>query len=144
MGPTERTSAVPRIPCDSLRRSDGQPGHLHWLRKENANVPPCPQFLYHGGCACRNIKFQFQTRQAIDENAIFYTCDCQNCFKRGYIFFVVPLKHFIFKSKSVSDLGTFATATGTDLLLFRRNAYFARKLPSLFLSSLWCSVMGGV
>jgi hypothetical protein len=28
--------------------------------------------------------------------------------------------------------------------LFRRNAYFARKLPSLFLSSLWCSVMGGV
>jgi len=53
----------------------------------------------------RNIEFPFQTPEAIDADATFNTCDCQDCFKRDYVFFVILLKDFMFKSQC--DLGAY-------------------------------------
>ena len=53
----------------------------------------------------RNIEFRFQTPEAIDVDATFNTCDCQDCFKRDYVFFVILLKDVMFKSHC--DLGAY-------------------------------------
>ena len=102
-------------PCTSLRRSDGQSGYEHWLKSENESLS-CPEqrppFSYHGSCHCKSIQFDFQSTGPVNAEATFYTCDCNACFKRGYLFFVIPFKHFKYNSCVPSDLGTYATPTG--------------------------------
>ena len=105
-------------PC-TLRRSDGETGHDHWLKSENKAIimsSKRPQQSYHGGCDCEALTFEFQTMSVVDSNSTFYTCDCKACFKRGYLFYVIPIKHFKFTSRCPSDLGTYATTTGLFML----------------------------
>jgi len=107
-------------PVCTLRRSDKKPGHEHWLKygsivqgeslKETA-------FTYHGTCHCEAINYEFQTSSPIDEKTIFYSCVCNICFKRGYIFYVVHMKHFKYFSRSAMDLGAFANSTSIFLVL---------------------------
>src|SRR5947207_3109755 len=107
--------ASPILNCTSLRRSDGKTGHQHWLKSESDTLfspSKCPQHSYRGSCHCEAITFEFMSISAIDSDATFYTCDCNACFKRGYLFYVIPIKHFKFTSRSASDLGTYATTTG--------------------------------
>lgn len=101
-------------PC-TLRRSDGKPNHDHWNRSEYKNLvssPGCPKYSYHGACHCKAILFEFGSSSQVDGNSTFYVCDCNACFKRGYIFYVIPMRNFQFTTCSAADLGTYATATG--------------------------------
>jgi hypothetical protein len=131
--------------CTSLRRSDGQTGHQHWLKSESDTIfspSKCPQHLYRGSCHCEAITYEFKSISAVDSDATFYTCDCNACFKRGYLFFVIPIKHFKFTSRSASDLGTYATTTGCCSNM--RAVAHCREFLALLLSSLWCATVGRV
>ena len=112
------TSEVPP-PC-TLRRSDGQTSHEHWEKSKNKSLlsptKSLPQYNYSGGCHCQAIEFDFGTSTTLDSETTFYTCECNACFKRGYLFYVVPPKHFRFTSRLASDLGTYATTTGINAL----------------------------
>ena len=112
------TSEVPP-PC-TLRRSDGKAGHEHWEKSKNKSLlsptKSLPQYSYSGSCHCQAIEFEFGTSTTLDSETTFYTCECNACFKRGYLFYVVPPKHFRFTSRLASDLGTYATATGITAL----------------------------
>jgi hypothetical protein len=105
-----------QAPACTLRRSDGETGHEHWLKSKNRSLlspsKSLPQCTYTGGCHCQAVELEFATASILDSDTIFYTCVCNACFKRGYLFFVVPPKHFQFTSRLPSDLGTYATTTG--------------------------------
>jgi len=108
------TTSQQPAPC-TLRRSDKKPGHEHWLKYGSiAQEESLKQtsFTYHGTCHCEAITYEFQTSSRVDENTTFYSCICNVCFKRGYIFYVVHMKQFKYFSRSAMDLGTFATDTG--------------------------------
>jgi hypothetical protein len=129
-------------PC-TLRRSDGQTGHKHWLKAENEllySPPKSPEYSYHGSCQCDAISYEFQSISSVDSDATFYICECNACSKRAYLFYVVPLKHFKFASRSASDLGTYASLTGLQCPSWMTTD--DREFPSLLLSSLWRCAMG--
>jgi hypothetical protein len=128
-----------------LRRSDGVAGYGHWLKSENPTLSPPPikglEFVYCGSCHCEAIKYQFETAAPLTVETTFYICECSVCFKRGYVFYVTPMKYFRFTSCSAPDLGTYATSAGqyahTYSLTFR-------EFSALLLSSLRRSPVGGV
>jgi len=115
------TSEVPPCTPCTLRRSDGQTGHEHWLKSKNKSLlsptESLPEYGYTGGCHCQAIEFEFGSSTTLDSNTTFYTCECNACFKRGYLFYVVAPKHFRFTSRLAADLGTYATTTGIYLLM---------------------------
>ena len=102
-------------PC-TLRRSDGKQGHEHWLKSKNKSLlspsKHISQITYKGSCHCHAIQFEFRSA-ALDLDTTFYTCECNACFKRGYHFYVVSPDHFRYTSRLPSDLGTYATETGS-------------------------------
>ena len=61
---------------------------------------------------CEAIGYQFETAEPLSVETTFYVCEYSVCFKRGYIFYVTPIKHFRFNSRSASDLGAYATSAG--------------------------------
>jgi hypothetical protein len=96
--------------------------HAQWIKVANGGIQKTEstntkRFTYHGSCQCDAVNFEFYSPSPIQDTTL-YTCTCVDCSKRGYLLYVTTIKNFQFKSRTASDLGTFATETGITSLMF--------------------------